>query len=304
MLHEALNFNSSFNDFQTNGVLLQEKEEKSRLKELDSFLSQDSKFEVLEKNVLDFYQIEEELYVLLKEGTSHSLYDWLKVISKYNEILITLKKFEDAFFVATILKKTNSTYKAVLYDCILRMRNYLIERFQKNYIDGSYKYDETTFEWQVENYKSFLEQEEKFYLYPLRLQNQNKKFLCEEGYNLSYSEEMYQSFLDVVQKKSNLLKKNNNFNNGVENQNNDLLFQDFFSDVFESIISLRRKFLESEHKISSEDEYVLENKVLNAVSEAEKQEWGEAWMKFALSVQLQDVIQMNADWKSLQNKFI
>ncbi len=303
MLHEALNFNSSFNDFQTNGVLLQEREEKNCFKEIDCFLDKESQFDVLEKNVLDFYRVETDLCLLLEKGTPHSLYDWLRSIKGYNEILISLKKFEDAFFVASILKRTNSTYKSVLFDCILRMRNYLVERFQKKYIGGNYKYDETTFEWQVENYKGFLQQEKRFYLYPLRLQDEHKKFLCEEEYNQSYSEEMYQSFLDVAQKKSNLLRNNKNFNWEEIQKDNDVLCG-FFSDVFESIISLRRKFLQAEQKTSFEDEYALEDKVLKAVSENEKQEWGEAWMKFALSIQLQDLVQMNVDWKHLQNKFI
>ena len=111
MLHEALNFNSSFNDFQTNGVLLQEREEKNCFKEIDCFLDKESQFDVLEKNVLDFYRVETDLCLLLEKGTPHSLYDWLRSIKGYNEILISLKKFEDAFFVASILKRTKLLFK-------------------------------------------------------------------------------------------------------------------------------------------------------------------------------------------------
>ena len=303
MVHEVSNFNSSVNVLPISDLLLQEKEDKNSLKKIENFLDSGCRFDVLEKNFLDFYLAETKLISLLKEGNSHSLYDWLRAINQYNTILISLKKFEDAFFVANILKKTNSTYKPILFDCILRMKNYLIDGFQKNYVDGHYKYDETTFEWQVENYKSFLKQEKSFYLYPLRLQDRNKKFSCEDCYNQSYLEEMYQSFLDVVQKKCNSLKKNKNFT-WTEIQNNDSIFQGFFSDIFESVLSLRRKFLETEYKTSSKAENVLEDKVLSAVSEKEKQEWGDVWMKFSLSVQLQDLIQMNCNWQILQKRFL
>ena len=104
MVHEVSNFNSSVNVLPISDLLLQEKEDKNSLKKIENFLDSGCRFGVLEKNFLDFYLAETKLISLLKEGNSHSLYDWLRAINQYNTILISLKKFEDAFFVANIAR--------------------------------------------------------------------------------------------------------------------------------------------------------------------------------------------------------
>lgn len=297
--------------FNTNATQMQKtlpvlKEQKKWLQDLKNLSDFEVQFKTFEKIILAIWQKEVELFFSFEEKSKYSLYDKLNLIREYNELLLSFKQFDDDLFIVNILKKTNSPLRPVFLEACLRMRENILEKKKKNSKDVCLDSDETSFEWQVENQPHLVEFKEDFDLYPLSLNmseqqffyNKEKSFEDLKPLNL---EDMCQIFLDIVQKRCDLFKQNENLDWDTA-QNRQSVFQKFFKELFEEVLFVQDKILKKEQEGINKNIQISEADLFNAVSKSEKSKWGDLWQKFSLSVQLQDIMNIHTDWRKLKTE--
>ncbi|MBO7244532.1 MAG: ankyrin repeat domain-containing protein [Alphaproteobacteria bacterium] len=322
--------NSFFSENSIRKPLSQIKDKKKCLEEVNNLLSTDFQFQIFKKIIMALFQKEEELLLEIKKlqmSSLGSLNNIFCLIEQYKMILRSLISFEDDVFIASVLKETKSSYKAVFSDLALKMRERIMKKMEDSLVQDSLKRkhskinqngadeNKDSFEVQVKNQKKFFNFQKKIDLCFLTSVDFNKKYkrvsdIDECFYVPFYSDEMYQSLLKLIQEKVNKIGADTLLKNW-ETDENAICRQNFFKEVFCSALIKRYEFLSSEtYNMMFKEEKSLKQKLLKeketflkSFSAEEKNLLQNRWDEFSSAVLTDDFVLIDTLWDALNNDF-
>lgn len=279
-----------------------------------------------------------EKYVLslLKQkerGSYAFLIELFNAFEKYNALINSLKMFKDDVFVAKVLKLTNSSYKKVFAETILRMCDRIKEKKSNKGKEFPKISDFVNSAWGAEDFGSgvicqseeddefskLVALEKEFFIF----QNNDKSILLNENilnekyerkyqknhqfYRVAYSGVMYQSFFDLIYSNVCFFKQRNDLS-WKSFLSCSLNFSSFFKMLFNEILGRRILFLtDPKYTNIFKDEKELLNKlkqswqILSLQILADEKKLNE-WNDFVMAVNAGDLAKTKLSWQIFQHK--